>query len=60
MTLQRTAISLSLFAVSLLRAQNDPGPRPAGPGSEANAVIGAYNALPLQVKQDLLNFLRSL
>ena len=29
-------------------------------GSEANQVIGNYNALPAQAKQDLLNFLRSL
>ena len=29
-------------------------------GSESNQVIGNYNALPAQAKQDLLNFLRSL
>lgn len=32
----------------------------ASPGSEANAVIGLFNSLPDQQKQDLLNFLRSL
>ncbi len=32
----------------------------ASSGSEANAVIGAYRALPARQKQDLLNFLRSL
>jgi len=32
----------------------------ASQGSEANQVIGNYNALPAQSKQDLLNFLRSL
>ena len=30
------------------------------PASEANGVIGAFNRLPEQPKQDLLNFLRSL
>lgn len=29
-------------------------------GSEANAVVGKFNALPASAKQDLLNFLRSL
>jgi CxxC motif-containing protein (DUF1111 family) len=29
-------------------------------GSEANPVIGSYNALPAEAKQDLLSFLRSL
>jgi CxxC motif-containing protein (DUF1111 family) len=29
-------------------------------GSEASQVVGGYNALPAQSKQDLLNFLRSL
>jgi CxxC motif-containing protein (DUF1111 family) len=32
----------------------------ASPGSEATPVIGNYNALSTQQKQDLLNFLRSL
>ncbi len=32
----------------------------SGPGSEANAVIGNFNQLSSQQKQDLLNFLRSL
>jgi CxxC motif-containing protein (DUF1111 family) len=32
----------------------------ASSGSEANAVIGKYQSLPTQSKQDLLNFLRSL
>ena len=32
----------------------------ASPGSEANAVIAIFNALPEQQKQDVLNFLRSL
>jgi CxxC motif-containing protein (DUF1111 family) len=32
----------------------------ASSGSEANAVIAAYNALTDQQKQDLINFLRSL
>ena len=32
----------------------------ASPGSEANAVIGLFNGLSPQQKQDLLNFLRSL
>lgn len=32
----------------------------ASPGSEANQVIGNYNALGAQAKQDLLTFLRSL
>ena len=31
-----------------------------GPGSEANAVVQAFEALPPQARQDLLNFLRSL
>ena len=30
------------------------------PASEANAVIGAFNALSENEKQDILNFLRSL
>ena len=32
----------------------------ASQGSEANQVVGAYNTLSAQAKQDLLNFLRSL
>ena len=32
----------------------------ASSGSEANTVIGLFNSLPDQQKQDLLNFLRSL
>ena len=32
----------------------------AGSGSEANAVISAFNRLTQQQQQDLLNFLRSL
>jgi len=32
----------------------------ASPGSEANGVIGRFNALPGSQQQDLLNFLRSL
>jgi CxxC motif-containing protein (DUF1111 family) len=32
----------------------------ASSGSEANGVVGFYNALPENYKQDLLNFLRSL
>ncbi len=32
----------------------------AGPGSEANGVVAAFNALPADTVQDLLNFLRSL
>ena len=32
----------------------------ASPGSEANTVIGAYNALPSATKQNILNFLQSL
>ncbi len=32
----------------------------ASPGSESNAVVQAFNALPPQAKQDLLNVLRSL
>jgi CxxC motif-containing protein (DUF1111 family) len=32
----------------------------AGSGSEANTVIGNFNALPVSVQQDILNFLRSL
>jgi CxxC motif-containing protein (DUF1111 family) len=32
----------------------------AGQGSEANAVIGKFNALPAPSRQDILNFLRSL
>jgi CxxC motif-containing protein (DUF1111 family) len=32
----------------------------AGNGSEANAVIGAFSALPASSQQDILNFLRSL
>jgi CxxC motif-containing protein (DUF1111 family) len=32
----------------------------AGNGSEANAVIGAFNELPDSLHQDILNFLRSL
>jgi CxxC motif-containing protein (DUF1111 family) len=32
----------------------------AGNGSEANAVIGAFNALPASLQQYILNFLRSL
>jgi hypothetical protein len=29
-------------------------------GSEANTVIGNFNALPVSSQQDILNFLRSL
>jgi CxxC motif-containing protein (DUF1111 family) len=32
----------------------------ASQGSEANSVVGAFNALSDSAKQDLLNFLRSL
>jgi hypothetical protein len=32
----------------------------ASQGSEANAVIGKFNALPAPSRQDILNFLRSL
>jgi len=32
----------------------------ASNGSEANAVVGAFNALPVTDKQAVLNFLRSL
>lgn len=32
----------------------------ASQGSEANAVIGAFNALSAQTKQDIINFLKSL
>ncbi len=32
----------------------------ASPGSEANTVIGNFNALPVAAQQDILNFLRSL
>jgi CxxC motif-containing protein (DUF1111 family) len=32
----------------------------ASDGSEANAVIGNFNALPAPSQQDILNFLRSL
>jgi CxxC motif-containing protein (DUF1111 family) len=32
----------------------------ASPGSEANAVLGVFNALTASQKQDILNFLRSL
>ena len=32
----------------------------SGSGSEANSVVGAFNSLPAQAQQDLLNFLRSL
>ena len=32
----------------------------SSPGSEANQVITKFNALPTNLKQDLLNFLRSL
>ena len=32
----------------------------ASDGSEANAVIGNFNALPVPLQQDILNFLRAL
>jgi CxxC motif-containing protein (DUF1111 family) len=32
----------------------------ASPGSEANAVIGNFNALTTSDQEDLINFLRSL
>jgi CxxC motif-containing protein (DUF1111 family) len=32
----------------------------ASQGSEANTVIGNFNALPASLQQDILNFLRSL